>query len=110
MSRTTENETVEDIVKEIRQVGPYAVYKKPIFKDVTAVSEPFVKRFMYGHFVTDFGTVRIENPKVKEVSNYELADRIEAAHRREIAELRECLRVSSNAMEMVVQWLGRYPK
>lgn len=29
--------------------------------------------------------------------------------RSEIAELRECLRLSSNSMEMVVQWLGKYP-
>lgn len=29
---------------------------------------------------------------------------------REVAELRERLRVSSNAMEIVVQWLGKYPK
>ena len=27
-----------------------------------------------------------------------------------IAELRECLRLSSNSMEMVVQWLDKYPE
>lgn len=28
----------------------------------------------------------------------------------EIAELRECLRLSSNSMEIVVQWLGKHPE
>lgn len=32
------------------------------------------------------------------------------AHKREITELRECLRCSSNLMEMVGQWLGKYPE
>lgn len=106
----SENETIAEIVKEIRQTGPYTIYRKPIFREPSAFSEEYVKRFLYGQMVTDFGMIRVENPKIKDVSNYELADRIEAAHRREVTELRECLRLSSNSMEMVVQWLGKYPK
>lgn len=78
-----DDETIEDIVREMRQVGPYPIYRKPIFTDKIAVSRPYAMRFMYGHYVRDYGTVHLENPKIKEVSNYDLASRIELAWRRE---------------------------
>lgn len=106
---SSENETVEDIVREMRQVGPYPIYKKPIFTNPKSVSESYLKRFMYGQLVTDYGTVIVENPKVKNVSNCSLASRIESAWRREKTELCECLRLSSNAMEMVRQFIRTLP-
>lgn len=83
---TSDNETVEEIVNEMRDKWAQFYYSEGTRR----------KDGKYSEFPA--------------IDTEEVASRIEAVHRREIAELRECLRLSSNEMEMVVQWLGRYPK
>lgn len=85
---TNENETIDDIIKDILENDGYCISPTSLFA-----------------FDEDGG-----------IMLGDLAERIKVAHERElaakdaeIAELRECLRLSSNSMEMVVQWLGKYP-
>ena len=90
---TKASETIADIVKELRQCGNYAIYRKPIFSEPGAVSDLYVKKFFYGQWLTDYGTIKVERPKIQEVGVFDLADRIEAAAKREAQGRREVMNI-----------------
>lgn len=75
------NEKIEDIIREMRSVGDYSMYRKPVFSSPKFVSPSYINHFMRSPDGLYFGeTIFVEEPRVVEVNVYELADRIEKAY------------------------------
>ena len=71
--------TIQDIIREMRSVGDYPMYRKPVFSAPEFVSTSYIKDFKCPEGLYFGETAFVEDPRVVEVNVYELAARIEAA-------------------------------
>lgn len=100
-------ETVADIVKRLRKFAKDDG-NRHVALDCRGLEESLDRiESAYRREMADFeATKRALADVIAEKKQFaEIAAKLE----HEVAELRECLRLSTNGMSMVIQWLGKYP-